>query len=37
MLDSGVLKAMLDIFVDYNMNLLNRSVAPSQDDEQFVL
>lgn len=37
MLDSGVLKAMLDIFIDYYMQLLNRALPPTQDDESFVL
>lgn len=37
MLDSGVLKAMLDIFIDYFMQLLNRALPPTQDDESFVL
>mgnify|MGYP001249654528 CR=1 FL=1 len=37
MLDSGVLKAMLDIFVDYYMQLMDRSLPPTQDDEQLVL
>lgn len=37
LVDSGCLKAMLDIFADYFMNLLSNNRAPCADDESAVL
>ena len=37
MVDSGSLKAMLDIFADYFMNLLDHGQQPRPDDERTVL
>ena len=37
MIESGSLKAMLDIFADYFMTLLDREQQPSSADEEVVL
>ena len=37
LVDSGILKAMLDIFADYFLSMVTRAHAPTSEDETAVL